>query len=384
MAKKIPLTLLIALVGFPQISETIYTPSLPAVAEGLKTSASLVEQTLGVYFFGFACGVFLWGQISDYLGRRTSMLIGLLFYLVASYGGSLSSSVEQLIVWRFFQAFGASVGSVITQTILREVYTGEERSKIFSILSGTLAFSPAIGPFLGGFISENLNWKANFWLLTLLGATLFVWSYKKLAETKPAYIQNSNPLTIFKSLLGNKTAMKHMFLIGLCNAIIFGFYQDGPFLFINELGMNPSHYGLFGLIISASTILSAKISYKGIKNPSLKGSIWTIGGALLFILFAQTELNAIYSAIPLFLIFLGIGLILPDSFTSALKDFKSCQGTAGSLFGTLYYLLISACLWILSEVHNGTTTTLPLFILALSLTLLCLSQLKTQRAPQLL
>lgn len=59
-----------------------------------------------------------------------------------------TQSVEMLLTWRFFQALGAGVGSVITQTILRDVYTGTERAKLFSIMSGALAFSPAIGRLL--------------------------------------------------------------------------------------------------------------------------------------------------------------------------------------------------------------------------------------------
>ena len=61
---KLSIALLIGLVGFPQISETIYTPALPNVAAGLQTSAHLVEH-LAVYFLGFAVGVSLWGAVSD-------------------------------------------------------------------------------------------------------------------------------------------------------------------------------------------------------------------------------------------------------------------------------------------------------------------------------
>ena len=57
--KNISVALLIALVGFPQISETIYTPALPNVANGLQASAYMVETTLSIYFLGFALGVLL-------------------------------------------------------------------------------------------------------------------------------------------------------------------------------------------------------------------------------------------------------------------------------------------------------------------------------------
>lgn len=146
--KGLSIGLLIALVGFPQISETIYTPALPDVANGLSASAYMVEATLAIYFLGFAIGVLLWGIISDYCGRRNAMLVGLLVYGIATLGCASSKSIEILLAWRLLQAFGASVGSVITQTILRDSYDGAERTKLFSVMSGALAFSPAIGPII--------------------------------------------------------------------------------------------------------------------------------------------------------------------------------------------------------------------------------------------
>src|SRR5580692_6531866 len=147
--KKLSISLLIALVGFPQISETIYTPALPNVANGLQASAYMVEATLSIYFLGFALGVLLWGTISDWCGRRNAMLMGIIVYGIGTLGCANVGTIEALLAWRFLQAFGASVGSVLTQTILRDSYNGEERTKLFSVMSGALAFSPAIGPVLG-------------------------------------------------------------------------------------------------------------------------------------------------------------------------------------------------------------------------------------------
>lgn len=83
--KKLSISLLIALVGFPQISKTIYTPALP-LATGLQASAYMVEATLSIYFLGFALGVLLWGTISDWGGRRNAMLLGIIVYGIGTLG----------------------------------------------------------------------------------------------------------------------------------------------------------------------------------------------------------------------------------------------------------------------------------------------------------
>ena len=74
---------MIVLVAFPQISETIYTPSLPDLSDALNISNSAVQLTLSIYFIGFAIGVFYWGWLSDFIGRRPAMLGGLIFIVLA-------------------------------------------------------------------------------------------------------------------------------------------------------------------------------------------------------------------------------------------------------------------------------------------------------------
>ena len=168
------LFLLIGLVMLPQISETIYTPSLPSIASDLAAGASLTEATLSVYFLGFALGVAFWGAISDKIGRKKSMLLGLALYLLSCYLCFQAKSIYSLLGFRAAQGLGICVGSVITQTILRDICSATERGKVFSIISGALAFSPAIGPLLGGYVSELFGWRAVFVLLTALGSLLFL------------------------------------------------------------------------------------------------------------------------------------------------------------------------------------------------------------------
>lgn len=387
--KRLSIGLLIALVGFPQISETIYTPALPNVASGLLASASMVEATLSIYFLGFALGVLLWGTISDYCGRRKTMLMGLFIYGVGTVGCANVGNVEALLAWRFLQAFGASVGSVITQTMLRDSYDGAKRTKLFAVMSGALAFSPAIGPLLGGFISEFLGWRANFWVLAILSIVLVIWSFLSLPETRPQNIERpsiNKTYLLFMDMIKSRILWGHVLLIGATNGILFGFYQEAPFVFIEQLGMQPSYYGFFGLLIAAATIFSARISYSQSTRFSSQqfiqsGSVCVLIGGFIFILAVLTgifdlKISGILIAVAtLSVIFFGVGLIIPNSLSHALKPYQMAAGTAGSILGGCYYCLIAGFTWIMSMIHNGTALPLPFYIVILGLLLICGSQM---------
>jgi len=386
---KIGFGLILSLVGFPQISETIYTPALPAVAKGLNATVHSVEATLAIYFFGFAAGVFLWGTFSDYAGRRKTMLIGLIIFVISCLACTTSQTVQALLFWRFIQALGASVGSVITQTMLRDIYDGKQRSQIFSILSGALAFSPAIGPLMGGYISEFWGWRANFWFLVLLGITLLILSFIKLPETKPAHIRHPSfgqMVKLARRMLISSFLWGHVLLIAATNGILFSFYGEAPFVFIEQLGMRPSLYGLLGIVIASATIVAAKISYNlsgKVDSVTLiqGGSFLTVLGGLGFTLtqaLGLFELNFLGMTLvltSLFVAFIGVGLIIPNSLSMALRDFQDMVGTAGSIFGAAYYGLIAIATWTMSLLHNGTAWPLPLYITFLGAVLVLGSQM---------
>jgi hypothetical protein len=168
----------------------------------------------------------------------------------------------------------------------------------------------------------------------------------------------------------------HIFLIGGTNAILFGFYQEAPFVFIDQMGMEPSYYGLFGLLIAGATMVAARFSYRwGIDFSSSvlirSGACCVLVGAILFALLAITgifEAGVLgFSAVifVLFLIFFGIGLIIPNSLSLALKPYQMAAGTAGSIFGGFYYCIVAGCTWMMSLIHNGTEVPLSLYMIAL-------------------
>ena len=167
------LWLIILIVGLPQLSETVYSPSLPDIADYLKVSESLVEYTLTIYLFGFAIGTLFWGKLSDKYGRKPSVLAGLLIFILGCIGCYYANTITLLMASRLIQAFGGSIGSVIGQAICRDSFHGQTLGKVYSLVGAALALFPALGPIIGGSIAQYTEWS-NIFLFLFFVSLCFV------------------------------------------------------------------------------------------------------------------------------------------------------------------------------------------------------------------
>src|SRR5690606_31484074 len=112
----------------------MYLPSFPTIVEDYETTASLVQVSLTTCLLGLGLGQLIIGPMSDVQGRRKPLLIFLIMYLIASVICAFAPSIYLFIVGRFLQGFAAAGGLVISRAIVRDIYSGRELTKFFSLL----------------------------------------------------------------------------------------------------------------------------------------------------------------------------------------------------------------------------------------------------------
>ncbi len=116
MIRRPPLALVILLLSFPQVAETIYSPTLPLIAAAYHATPQEAAQTLSLWFVAFAFGVVIWGRLCDGVGRRPVLLCGLALYAIGSGWAMVAGDFPQLLMARLISAFGAAVGSIVNST----------------------------------------------------------------------------------------------------------------------------------------------------------------------------------------------------------------------------------------------------------------------------
>jgi len=381
-----PFWLLVILIGFPQISETIYTPALPQLAEDLHTSGNWMQASLSIYFAGFALGGMVWGRLADRQGRRPAMLYGVLLFIAGSVGCLLAPGIHCFLASRFVQAAGAAAGQVVTQTVMLDCYTDTRRAQVFAAMFAVLAFSPALGPLMGGFIAQYLGIPAVFMTLILMGGMIVITTFYKLGETRPPTI---SPQVSLKTIAGKMLRDPHIWItgawIGIMNGIVFSFYGEAPFIFMHHFGFTSSQYGFIGICEASSAFAGAMLNRRLMKRYSgpaiIRIGIWVIlsGSAVLTVLSLLPLPPVLFISgfvICIFIVFGGTGMALPHCLSNALTHYGNALGGAGAILMLYYYIVIGMVTGIMSWLHSDQLFVLPVFFLVLSIILLLLSRIR--------
>lgn len=373
--------LIILIVGLPQLSETVYTPSLPDIAHALQTSASMVEYTLTIYLFGFAVGTLFWGKLSDKFGRKPCVIAGLIIFIFGCIGCYFSTNITLLMLSRFIQAFGGSIGSVLGQAICRDAFHGPALGRVYSSIGSALALFPALGPVIGGVIAEHFGWSSIFLFLMVFALIVTILVSIKLPETHHKNNRKKIAIwTVALHLMRNKKVVGFGLIVAGCNGILFSYFAEGSFYLIKILGLSPSEYGFSFTLIAAATMMGGILSKKLHAHHSSKvimsyGLVIITMAALIFSLvaFASHSIvplpNGLMIAVTIMSqmsMAFGICMSTSNALALALVDYKHAIGTASSLFGFFYYGVISLFTLGMGVLHNGTLLPMPLYFLCIA------------------
>ncbi|HDI3203840.1 TPA: multidrug efflux MFS transporter EmrD-3 [Vibrio cholerae] len=342
MKTKPSLWLMVIMLMFPQIVETIYSPVLGSIARSFSVSDAQAAQTLSVYFLAFALGVVIWGVLADKWGRRPTMLVGLLIYGSATFIAMQTDSFTILMLARVFSAFGIAVGSVVTQTILRDVFSGHELRKVFSLMGIGISISPVLGMLLGGQLAFAGGHQLVFLALFFIALVLFVYNLCQLPETqqvKPKIALGCLVARMFK----DKQVLLSALLVALYNVALFSYYQLGAFIF-SDLGLDAEQFGYSGIALGLGSLIGSFLNKTLLAKQVPQRALLLLAALLLIMgtIGVSLTLDSIGFVAAMILVVIAYGMAIPNILSTALVEYKSQAGSAGALFGLLYYLLMGS------------------------------------------
>lgn len=371
---------------------TIVNVALPAIREDLDASVTGLQWATVSYTIVIASLLLLGGSTGDRFGRVRTFQTGLAIFTVASVGCSLAPSIEWLIAFRVLQGVGGSMLNPVAMSIIRNTFEDpRERAQAIGVWASVVGVSLALGPLLGGLLSE-ISWRAVFLVNIPIGLAAIVLTARFVPESRAGRARRPDPVGQLLVIVGlaaltttiiegpdlgwgsPQTLLLASVAAGALGALIphelrrrdplieLRFFRSRPFaaaagiavaafaafggfLFINTLylqevrGLSAATAGLYTLPIAAMTVVCAPISGRVVGTYGVRGPLLVAGlsictaGLLLIDLTPETPVGQLFAAYVIF--GLGFGTLNPPITNTAVSGMPASQaGVAAAVAST--------------------------------------------------
>jgi DHA2 family multidrug resistance protein len=151
------------------LDTTIVDVVLPKMIAPLATDLYGIQWVITSYMIAAATALLFVENFSKYIGYSYTFITGMIIFVIASFFCASATSLAQMIVFRSIQGMGEAFIMACAQTILMLVYPPEKRGTALGIYGLGVSFAPALGPTVGGFLTEHLNWRWIFYINVPIG-----------------------------------------------------------------------------------------------------------------------------------------------------------------------------------------------------------------------
>ena len=359
--KKI-VALIALLAAFPPLSTDMYLGALPLLATLWNHPQATINLTLVCFFLTYCCFLLLYGPLSDRLGRKPPLLVGLFVYSVACVMCARADSVATLIIARTLQGAGAAAASSIAFAICKDLFTGQVRQRIFIQIGVIVAAAPMIAPIIGGWIINLFSWRLVFYLQLLLGI-IATCGVLLMEESLQRYSQDKVHV-VFKSYI--RLLKNSSFILLTCGFAslglpFFAYIGCSSDIFISEFGYSEQAFGYFFSLNSFAFMIAPLLFAKLSKRFHLKSllPISFFGVLSASLLMATPIISDPYRlVVPMWLLTFFFAFGRPPGNNLLLEQIEQDAGAASSLMVFFYFMTGALAMWFISLEWSDTITVL--------------------------
>ncbi|WP_148570580.1 multidrug effflux MFS transporter [Aliarcobacter cryaerophilus] len=344
-----------------------YLPSIPEIAKYFDVNIHKVELSLSIFLIGFAIGQIFGGPISDRYGRRVGSIVGLLGYALFSFLIIFSSSIYELWIYRFLEAFFGGITVVNATAAVRDRFSGQEAAKVFSLIGMVRSLAPLLAPVFGAAIIHFFPWEGIFVFLTIYALIVAFFIYKDLPESFTYTKQNI--IESYKLVLTHKKAMKAMLVLAISFGAFFIIIAKTSYIYIEYFGIKTDYFPIFFGINFIILIAMIKVNVNLLKTYEAKNiakyaTLIQFCVGIIFLLIHK-DMNLIFTVIIIASYMSMMAFIFGNCMSLAIEHFSKNAGVASGVIGVLQFglgALISSVA--LNFDNNG------FFVIAFSITFL--------------
>lgn len=341
--------ILTLMAAFGPLSIDLYLPAFLKMEISLNASPTDIKRTLTTFLVGMCIGMMFYGSLSDKYGRRKLLLIGTFLYALTSIVAAYSHSVDQLIIARFFQAFGAGACIVVGRAIIRDVFKGKKVAVMMSVVQVILMIAPLAAPFIGVQLLKLFgSWRSLFWALAFFGGISFLSTLFFLPETYQ--IEEREEVSLWGTFANYFKILKKIDSLGAILACafpsgyVFAYITGSSYLYQETYGLSEEMYSLlFGLNI-VGVIASAFLNILLLRRFTTKALIlfglsWVFLASIYTLAFGNQSLLGYVTSIFLLMCVSGF---ISNNLVALIIELNYHQAGAAMALNTSSQFLIGA------------------------------------------
>ena len=325
------------------LDNTVVNVALPAIQEDLGADLSQLQWIVTGYALTFAALMLIGGKLADAYGRRLIFVIGIVVFTGASLWCGLADSGEMLIAARVVQGAGAALMNPATLSIIAATFPPRQRGMAIGIWAGVSALALAIGPLVGGLLTEHLSWHWIFFVNVPVGAVAIVASYLLITESRDETHESLDLPGLVTSALG-------LF------ALTYGLIEA------NEYGWTSARI-VGSFVVAVVALTSFVVIERRRRSPMLDLSLFRSGT------YTGANVAMLLVALAMFGVFFFVSLYMQN-----VLGYSAVQAGAAFLPMTILIILVAPIAGKLSDKH-GSRWLMTGGMVLLGIQLLYLSQL---------
>lgn len=370
-----------SLTALAPFSIDMYLPGFKAIAKYLHTSTDQVALSLSSFFIGISAGQLLYGPLLDRFGRKKPLYFGLCLYILTSIGCFFSSSLEMLIVMRFFQAIGGCAASVAAMAMVRDLFPVEDSAKVFALLILVLGASPMLAPTAGSYITANFEWQVIFLILTIMAVLILLAVIFFLPESyqpDPSYSLKPLPIiTHFITVLKDPQFFTYAISGAFVFAGLFAYVSSSPIVFIEVFKVSEKNFGWIFAGLSIGFIGSSQVNSQLVKHYKSEQIVNVTMFCMVIIsaIFLIGSFNGWFGMAGTIAMIFGVlccvGICSPNTSALSLAPFTKNAGSASALMGAFQMAIGSLASVGITLIKSQTTLPMAGVMAASSVVAFC-------------
>lgn len=342
----IPLPIILGLLAMTtSLSIDILLPALMQISQDFTISIEQSGKVVTAFLIGFSVGQLIFGPIADSLGSKVILIFGTLLFFICNLLSVFAPTIYWLFLFRVFQGFGAASIGVSINAYLRDRFSGNDLSRMLSLVTQVVIIAPLINPVIGGYLVVHFGWRAILWMCASFALACLLLVLISLPETlsrvrKPIHWREV--LTNYKKIIVNKYVSGYIFINSFSFAGMFAFITISANLYISDFNIPTEYFGfVYSLNIIAMmlmTFINSKYVEKvGFNNMLLLGMGLQVFSVILLVIAVTFDLSFIVIIFGVAM-FLGcVPLISSNCMTGILSDLPHLAGTASALAGCIRF-----------------------------------------------